>query len=432
MNYTKKHTAIEGFKMKDAYIIDAVRTPRAIGKPGKGSLSNFHPQHLGATVLSALQKRNDLDTRTVDDIIWSTSVQRGLQGSNLGRMSALLAQFDTVVSGVTLDRFCGGGISAVSFACGQIIAGFEDCLIAGGTEMMSHHPDVFAMEAAANNGRPYGTNGGNSDLLNLHPFSTNGVAADAIASIEGIGREDLEALAVESQKRAIQAISDGRFDNSIVPVFHRDGSIAIERDEYPRPETTPEALAALEPSFGKMADISIVEDGTTLGDMIRRKYPELSWRPVHHAGTSSGIVDGSAALLICSEEYAKTHEWKPRARILASVNVGDCPTLALNAPVPAVKKALARTNLSTEDIDVWEINEAFAVVAEKFVRDLSLNREKVNINGGAIALGHPIGATGAILVGTVLDELERINGRYGLVTMCAAGGMAPAVIIEKL
>lgn len=418
--------------MNDAFIIDSVRTPRGLGKPDKGALSGFHPQHLGATVLSALKKRNDIDTRTVDDVIWSTSVQRGLQGSNIGRMSALLAQYDTVVSGVTLDRFCGGGISAVSFACGQIMAGFEDCLVAGGAEMMSHHPAIFALEAKANNGKPYGTYGGNPELLKLHPFSTNGVAADAIASMEGIAREELDAFGVESQKRAGQAIVDGRFDNSIVPVFHQDGSVALERDEYPRPATKLEALAALEPSFGKIADVSIVEDGTTLGDMIRCKYPGLSWEPVHHAGTSSGVVDGSAALLICSEEYARTHEWTPRARILASVNVGDCPTLALNAPVPAVKKALARTNLSIDDIDVWEINEAFAVVAEKLIRDLGLNREKVNINGGAIALGHPIGATGAILIGAALDELERINGRYGLITMCAAGGMAPAIIIEKL
>ncbi|SCW81060.1 acetyl-CoA C-acetyltransferase [Sphingobium faniae] len=418
--------------MPEAYIIDAVRTPRGIGKPGKGALSHCHPQHLGATVLGALRDRNGMDTPEVDDIIWSTSIQRGLQGSNLGRMSALLAGFDMSVSGMTIDRFCGGGITATGIAAGQIMAGLEDCIIAGGTEMMSLHPAIFAMEAQANEGRPYGTHGGNPDLLALHPFSQNGVAADAIAAMEGITRADTDAFALESQQRAARAIAGGRFGRSIVPVRNRDGGIVLGRDEYPRPGTTAEGLAALEPSFGKIAAMAMLEDGTTYGDMIRRVCPGLHWQPIHHAGSSSGIVDGSAALLLASAGHAARRGWTPRARIVASVNMGDSPTLSLNAPVPAARKALDRAGLATSDIDVWEVNEAFAVVAEKFIRDLRLDRDRVNINGGAIALGHPIGATGAILIGTALDELERSGGRYALITMCAAGGMAPAIIIERV
>ncbi len=417
--------------MTEAYIVDAVRTPRGIGKPGKGALAHLHPQDLGATVLRAIRDRNALDTAKVDDIVWSCSQQRGKQGGDLGRLSALWAGYDVKASGTTIDRFCGGGISSVSFAAGQIMAGFEDVMIAGGTEMMSYHFELDALESQTELGK-LGRARGNEALYEQHPISAVGVAADAIAAMEGISRADLEALGVASQQKAKAAIDAGRFAGSIVPVHNRDGSLALDHDEYPRPETTAEGLAALKPAFVAMEQVPAASDGTTMRQMIERKYPDLKWEPVHHVGTSSGVVDGSAALLLASEQGLKDNGWKPRARIVTAVNAGDCPTLILNAPVPAAKKALERAGLTVADIDVWEINEAFAVVTEKAIRDLGIDRAKVNINGGAIALGHPIGATGSILIGMALDELERSGGRYALITMCAFGGMAPAIIIERI
>ncbi len=417
--------------MHDAYIIDAVRTPRGIGKVGKGALAHLHPQLLGATVLRALAERNALDTSQVDDVIWSTSTQKGFQGGDIGRMSALMAGFDVRASGMALDRYCGGGITAVSLAAGQIMSGLEDCVIAGGAEMMSHTSTVAQEEAAAGTG-PLGMGSGNVALAALHPQSHQGVCGDVIAMMEGISREALDALGLESQCRAKIAMDEGRFDRSVVPVYNLDGSLALAKDEFPRPQTTAESLAGLKPAFDGLADTPFLADGTTYRQVIQKRYPDVEWTGVHHAGNSSGVVDGAAALLMASKACAEKNGWKPRARVVAAVNIGDCPTLMLNAPVPAAEKALARTGLTKDDIDVWEINEAFAVVTERFIRKLGLDRKKVNPNGGAIALGHPIGATGAILIGTALDELERTGGRYGLVTMCAAGGMAPAIIIERL
>lgn len=417
--------------MATAYIVDACRTPRGVGKLGKGALAHLHPQELGATVLRALRDRNALDTAKVDDIIWSTSQQRGKQGGDLGRLSALWADYDLKASGVTLDRYCGGGITSVSFAAAQIMAGFEDVIIAGGTEMMSHHAECDDWEV----GTEYVSLGkarGNYDLHLDHPISHVGVAADAIAAMEGISRADLEKLGADSQRKAKVAIDEGRFDKSIVPVYNTDGSVALDKEEYPRPATTEESLAGLKPAFVAIEQLAASPDGTNMRQMIERKYPDLKWEPTHHAGTSSGVVDGAAALLLASKAALAENGWQARARIVASVNVGDCPTLILNAPVPAARKALERAGLSVDDIDVWEINEAFAVVTEKAVRDLGIDRSKVNINGGSIALGHPIGATGSILIGTVLDELERSGGRYALITMCAFGGMAPAMIIERI
>ncbi|MBF9150340.1 acetyl-CoA C-acetyltransferase [Novosphingobium jiangmenense] len=415
--------------MPEAYIIDAVRTPRGIGKPGKGALSHLHPQHLAATVLKALKERNNLDTSTVDDIIWSTSSQVGKQGGDLGRMAALAAGYDISASGTTLDRFCGGGITSVNLACASVMSGMEDCVIAGGTEMMSFTAAHGAEQANAGI-RPLGMGSGNMELDAIHPQSHQGVCGDAIAAREGIDRQALDALALVSQERADRAIREGRFDKSVVTVYNPDGTVALDREEFPRPETTMEGLSSLKASFDGIADFDL--GGTTFRKQIQRRYPELEWKGVHHAGNSSGVVDGAAALLIVSPAYAEKHGLKPRARIVAYANQGDDPTLMLNAPVPAAKKVLAKAGLNKDDIDVWEINEAFAVVAEKFIRDLELDRDKVNINGGAMALGHPIGATGSILIGTALDELERSGGRYGLVTMCAAGGMAPAIIIERI
>jgi acetyl-CoA C-acetyltransferase len=416
--------------MPEALIIDAARTPRGIGKVGKGALAEHHPQHLGATVLKALAERNGLNTAEVDDIIWGTSSQRGKQGGDLGRMAALDAGYDVRASGVTLDRFCGSGITAVNLAAAQIMSGMEDLVIGGGTEMMSY--TASSAPPRDPNAGPMLMDGGNLSLRAKHPQSHQGVCADAIATMEGISREALDELAYVSQQRADAAIKGGHFDKSLVPVYREDGSVALDREEFPRPQTTMEGLSALKPSFEAMANVPLDDKGTTLAGLINQVYPDLKIQHFHHAGNSSGVVDGAAAVLLASPEYARKHGLKARARVVAMANVGDSPTLMLNAPVPAAIKVLKKAGLTLDDIDLFEINEAFSVVAEKFIRDLKLDRAKVNVNGGAMALGHPIGATGSILIGTILDELERRDLKRGLVTMCAAGGMAPAIIIERI
>ena len=406
--------------MPDALIIDACRTPRGIGKQGKGALAHLHPQHLARTVLEALAARNDFDTAEVDDVVWGTSSQVCEQSGDLGRMAALDAGYDVRAGGMTLDRFCGSGITANNIAANAIMAGMEDLVIGGGTEMMSL-PKKGLMPMGA----------GNAHLQSIHPQSHQGVCADAIATMEGISRESLDALAAESQARAARAIAEGRFDRSLIPVLNLDGTMALDHEQFPRPSTTAESLAALAPSFPAVADYRH-EDFPTFRELINQKYPDVDIQHVHHAGNSSGVVDGAAAVLMASEGYAEAHGLKARARIVATANMGDDPTLMLNAPGPAVRKVLSRAGLTLDDIDLFEINEAFAVVVEKAIRDLDLDRDKVNVNGGAMALGHPIGATGAMLIGTVLDELERTDGQFGLVTMCAGGGMAPAIIIERV
>ena len=412
--------------MTDALIIDAVRTPRGIGKFGKGALADMHPQHLGAAVLKALKERNGINTAEVDDIIWGTSSQRGAQACDLGRMSALDAGYDLRSSGVTLDRFCGSGITVVNLAAASIMSGMEDLMVAGGTEMMSMPGRRGADEG------PLMMDEGNLRLRANVPQSHQGVCADAIATLEGISRADLDAGALQSQRRANHAIKNGYFKLSLIPVFKADGSLALDREEFPRPQTTAEGLASLKPAFTAVADVPLDDKGNTYRSLILQEHPGLDINFVHHAGNSSGVVDGSAALLLASPKYAAKHGLKPRARIVAFANMGDSPTLMLNAPVPATRKVLAKAGLTLDDIDLFEINEAFAVVMEKYIRDLKLDRNKVNVNGGAMALGHPIGATGSMLIGTLLDELERRDLKRGLVTMCAAGGMAPAIIIERV
>ena len=413
--------------MGNAYIVDACRTPRGIGKVGKGALAHLHPSYLGSTVLAAMAERNDLNTAEVDDIIWGTSSQTGKQGGDLGRMAALNAGYDVRSSGVTLDRFCGSGITTVNLAAAQIMSGMEDLVIAGGTEMMSYHGQI------ADPTKPPMIDSGNLELRAMHPQSQQGVCADAIATLEGIDRDAVDDLALVSQARAARAIAEGRFDKSLITVKNPDGTVALDHEEFPRPETTKAGLSELKTVFSVVRDVPIDEAGTTYGALIQRRYPEITeFNHIHHAGNSSGVVDGAAALLLASESYMEKSGMSPRARIVATANMGDCPTLMLNAPVPAAEKVLMKARLTKDDIDVWEINEAFSVVAERFIRRLDLDREKVNINGGAMALGHPIGATGSILVGTALDELERRGGRYALITMCAAGGMAPAIIIERV
>lgn len=416
--------------MNQALIIDAVRTPRSTAKLSKGAYVGIHPQYLAAAVLRALQQRNDLDTAEVDDVIWGTSAQKGMQGGDLGRMAALDAGYDTRCAGVTLDRFCGSGVTAVNFAAAQIASGMEDLVIAGGTEMMSVVNAMVEQERAA--GLPMLMMGsGNARLQLKYPQSHQGVCADAIASMEGIGREALDAIALLSQQRAAVAVAEGRFVRSLVPVLNDAGEVLLAHDDYPRPQTSAAELATLKPSFASLADFPIDRDGNTFRKLINQRYTDLKIEHFHHAGNSSGVVDGAAAILLASQSYAARKGLKARARVLATSHIGGDPTLMLNAPGPAAEKALAKAGLRKEDIDLWEINEAFAVVVEKFIRDLDIDREKVNVNGGAIALGHPIGATGAVLIGTVLDELERRDLHRGLITMCTAGGMAPAIIIER-
>lgn len=409
--------------MKEAWIIDAVRSPRAVGKPGKGAYSGMHPQRLMAQVLRAIADRNNLNTAEIDDVILGCSSQVKWQGTDIARMSALDAGFDVNASGITIDRFCGSGISAVNMAASSIMAGFEDLIVAGGVEMMSYTASLGPMcHVDANN----------LHLREIHPMGNVGLSADIIAKEEGFTRQDVDAFGVESQRRAAVAINEGRFAKSLISIYRDDGSLALDREEYPRPSTTMESIAQIKPAFGAFMDYPVDETGTTFGQLIRKKWGDLQFDYIHHAGNSSGVVDGAGALILASPEYAKAHGMKPRARILMTSNSGGSPAHILNQPGPAALKALKRVGMTVNDIDLFEINEAFAVVVLKFMKDLNVDPAKVNVNGGAIALGHPIGATGSMLIGTAIDELERSDKSTALITMCAAGGMAPAVIIERM
>lgn len=410
--------------MPDVWIIDAARTPRAIGKPGRGAYGEIHPQHLLSSVLRTLAERNGLDTRDIDDVVIGCGTQFGKQGLCIGRMAALDAGYSPTAPAVTLDRFCGSGLTAVSIAAMGILSGAQNLVVAGGVESMSH---------GATLGPPKPMDSGNLELRKRYPQPHQGICADLIATLEGIGREELDALALESQVRADAAIREGRFDRSLVPVRRPGGGVALAREEFPRPHTTLDALAQLRPAFAGMLDQRVGEEGDeTFRDLVQQAYPEVEISHVHHAGNSSGVVDGAAALVLASSSYAEAQGWTPRARIRSVATAGDDPTLMLNAPGPATRKALRQAKMTIDDIDLFEINEAFAVVPLKYMRDFDLDAGIVNVNGGAIALGHPIGATGAILLGTLLDEMERRDASVGLVTMCAAGGMAPAAIIERL
>jgi acetyl-CoA C-acetyltransferase len=315
----------------EAYIIDAVRTPRGIGKMGKGALSTMHPEHLIATVMTALKERNDFDTADVDDIIWGTSATLGLQGGATGRMGALDAGYDVRASGVNLNRYCGSGLTATSLGAAQIMAGMEDLVITGGSEQLSYvnYYSGKMREAGVTGG---GMGVGNPRLQAVHPQTNQGIAADAIAAIEGITREELEEMGVESQRRADVAIKDGRFAKSTITVKDDQGNVILDHEEYPRPETTKEGLAALKPAFAMFYDMPSEPDGPTYAELIHKKYPGLDFKPMHHVGISSGVVDGAAALLLASKEYAEKHGLKPRARIVATANVGDDPTLRFRRP----------------------------------------------------------------------------------------------------
>jgi len=407
----------------EAWIIDAARTPRGIGKVGKGALASVHPQRLLSTVLRELARRNQLNKTDIDDVIAGCGTQAGKQASCIARMAALDAGLGDAAPGLTLDRFCGSGLTAVNVAAMGIMSGMQHMVLAGGVESMSH--------ASTLPGSPF-LDSGNTDLRARIPQPHQGICADLIATLEGISRADVDRLALESQQRADTAIREGRFVKSLVPVHHVDGSVALSREEFPRPNTTLEGLSQLKPAFAALYERPLDEEGGSYARLVRQAYPNVSINHVHHAGNSSGVVDGAAALLVTSPEYARAHGLKPRARIRAFATAGDSPTLMLNAPGPAAKKVLAIAGMKARDIQLFEINEAFAVVPLKFMRDLDIDPAIVNVNGGAMALGHPIGATGAIILGTLLDEMERRDLSVGMATLCAAGGMAPATIIERM
>jgi len=409
--------------MAEAWIIDGVRSPRGRGK-SSGSLHHIHPQELLAQVLNALQNRVGFDPADVDDVIIGNGNSVGDHGACIGRMAVLAAGWPVEAPGVTINRFCGSGQQAVTWAAMGVQAGHQDFVVAGGVESMSRWP--------APDGAPDFTSG-NADLRAMFPMVPQGISADLIATIEGFTREQVDALAFASQQRAFQAQSEGRFDRSIVPIVNPDGSIALDRDEHVRPETTIESLAGLPASFEKLGMKHLDGFDRPFDEMCCQVYPQISGvNHVHHAGNSSGVVDGAGVIMVTSPEYAKAHGLKPRARIIMSAVAGAEPVIMLTAPAPASKKCLQKAGMTTKDIDLWEINEAFAAIPLKAMRELGLTPENVNVNGGAIALGHPIGGSGPILMQTALDELERQDKSTALITMCTGGGMGTATIIERL
>jgi acetyl-CoA C-acetyltransferase len=411
--------------MADAYIVDAVRTPRGRGKKGKGALTEIHPQELLAQTLRHLAGHAGINAADVDDVVIGCVSQANEQGANIARNAVLAADWPTDVTGVTLNRFCGSGLQAVNFAAMGVMSGTQQLVVGGGVESMSRAP--LGSDGA-------GIDGENLALRHKHFQVPQGISADLIASLEGFTREDVDRFAFESQRRAALAQQDGRFSRSLFAV--RDtttGAVALEADEYLRPSTTLDGLAQLEPSFAALGQMPVGFNGETMDQIALERYPQVgAIRHVHTAGNSSGIVDGAAAVLLASEEYVKAHGLKPRARIRAMATAGSEPIIMLTAPTPASKKALAQAGMTTHDIDLWEINEAFATVPLQVMRKLELDHANVNVNGGAIALGHPLGATGAMLLGTVLDELERRDLTTALVTLCIGGGQGIATIIERV
>ncbi len=409
--------------MSEAWIIDGVRSPRGRGKPGKGGLAHIHPQRILAQVLQALEKKVGFDPKDVDDVVAGCAAGSGDHANDIARMSALDAGWPNTASGVTLNRFCGSGQQAVSFAAMGIMAGHQDLVVGGGVESMSRYAPTHA----------HGFHAGNEHLFQKHPQVPQGISADLIASIEGFSREDCDAYAVRSQDRAEAAIADKRFANSIVPIHNEDGSLALDKDEHPRPGTTVDMLGGLSASFEQMGTTVMKGYEKSFDDYCKDVYPQVDKvNHVHHAGNSSGVVDGASAILLASPDYAKAHGLKPRARILMTATAGTEPLIMLTAPEPAAKQCLDRAKMTWNDIDLFEVNEAFAAVVLKFLKDSKVDPDKVNVNGGAIALGHPIGGTGPMLIQTVLDEMERQDKQTGLIAMCTGGGMGTATIVERL
>ncbi|MDD0809762.1 acetyl-CoA C-acetyltransferase [Curvibacter sp. RS43] len=401
--------------MTEAYVFDAIRTPRGKGKKD-GSLHEVKPVNLLAGLLQDLQARNGFDTALVDDVVMGIVSPIGEQGSVLPKVAALKAGWDFRCAGVQVNRFCASGLEAVNLAAQKVRSGWEDLVVAGGVESMSRVP--------------IGSDGGawaqDPETNSATLFVPQGIGADLIATLDGYNRHDVDAFALESQRRATAARAAGHFTRSVVPVRDALGQTILAQDEFIKPQTTMEGLAALKPSFEQLGALGF--DAVAL-----QRYPQVERiHHVHHAGNASGIVDGAAAVLIGSDAAARQHGLTPRARIVATALSGADPTIMLTGPVPATRKALARAGLSVQDIDLFEVNEAFAAVPMRFMKELGVPHEKVNVNGGAIAMGHPLGATGAMILGTLIDELERRQLRYGLATLCVGGGMGIATIVERL
>jgi len=402
--------------MTDAFILDAVRSPRGRGRPD-GSLHPITPIQLAAQTLAALRDRSSFDTAQVDDVVLGCVTPVGEQGADIARIAALVAGYAENVPGKQLNRFCASGLEAVNTAAAQIMAGQSDLVIGGGVEHMSRV--TMGMDGGAWAIDP-------AVAFPLH-FIPQGISADLIATLEGFTREQVDAYAVESQRRAAHAQAAGYFDRSLCPVKDVIGEVALAKDEYLRPGTTMADLAKLKPAFEMMGE----QGGFTA--VALQRYPEVeAINHVHTAGNSSGIVDGAAAVLLGSRKAARKAGLAPRARIRAFASIGSEPTIMLTGPAGSARKALKRARMKASDIDLWEINEAFAAVVLRFVRDMDLTMDNVNVNGGAIALGHPLGATGAVILGMVLDELERRDLETALVTLCVGGGMGTATIIERV
>ena len=401
--------------MTEAYVFDAVRTPRGKGKKD-GSLHEVKPINLLSGLLSDLQKRHQFDTAMVDDVVMGVVSPVGEQGSVIAKVAALKAGWDFQCAGVQINRFCASGLEAVNMAAQKVRSGWEDLVVAGGVESMSRVP--------------IGSDGGawaQDPETNMQTaFVPQGIGADLIATMEGFSRTDLDTYAMESQRRAAYAQAQGYFDHSIMPVHDAVGNIILDKDEFIKPRTTLEGLASLKPAFEQMGAMGYDQVALSRYPQVERIFH------VHHAGNSSGIVDGAAAVLMGSEAAAKQHGLTPRARIVATALSGADPTIMLTGPMPAARKALAKAGMTMDQMDLVEINEAFAAVAMRFMKEMKVPHEKTNVNGGAIAMGHPLGATGAMILGTLIDELHRRNLRYGMATLCVGGGMGIATIVERI
>ncbi|MFZ4479754.1 MAG: acetyl-CoA C-acetyltransferase [Rhodoferax sp.] len=400
--------------MTEAFVYDAIRTPRGKGKKD-GSLYEVKPVNLLAGVLTELQRRNDFDTARVDDVVMGVVSPVGEQGAVLAKVAALKAGWDFTCSGVQINRFCASGLEAVNLAAQKVRSGWEDLVVAGGVESMSRVPigsdgGAWAMDPETNS---------------QTAFVPQGIGADLIATLEGFSRQDVDRFALESQRRASQARAQGFFDRSLVPVKDFLGQVILGQDEFIKPQTTLEGLASLKPAFEQMGAMGFDQVALT-------RYPQVERiNHVHHAGNSSGIVDGAAALLIGSEAAGKSNGFTPRARIVAAALSGADPTIMLTGPMPAARKALVKAGLTIDQIDLFEVNEAFAAVVMRFMKEMKVSHDKVNVNGGAIAMGHPLGATGAMILSILIDELHRRKLRYGMATLCVGGGMGIATIVER-
>jgi acetyl-CoA C-acetyltransferase len=399
--------------MSEAYIIDAIRTPRGKGKKD-GSLYSVKPITLLTTLLNELKDRHQLDTSKVDDIVLGCVTPIADQGGDIAKTAAIAAGWDNDVAGVQINRFCASGLEAVNMAAQKVRSGWEDVVVAGGVESMSRIP-------MGSDGGPWALDPETNLKSNFVP---QGIGADLIATLDGYSRSDVDEFAANSQRKAAAAQAAGHFDKSIVAVKDKAGVVILDKDEFIKPTTTAEGLAKLNPSFEMMGGMGF--DAVAL-----QQYPEAQKiNHIHHAGNSSGIVDGAAVVLLASEKAVKEQGLKPRAKVLATALVGTDPTIMLTGPAPAARKALAKAGLTIDDIDLFEVNEAFASVVMRFMTELKVPAEKVNVNGGSIAMGHPLGATGAMILGTLLDELERQGKKRGLATLCVGGGMGIATIIE--